>query len=26
LLVPLLSCVSIVWFYWIPDLQRREAE
>jgi fucose permease len=24
LLVPLLGCLSIVWFYWIPDLQKRE--
>ena len=26
LLVPLLGCLAIVWFYWIPDLQKREAE
>ena len=26
LLVPLLGCVAIVWFYWIPDLQKRVAE
>lgn len=26
LLVPLLTCLSILWFYWVPDLQRREAE
>jgi fucose permease len=26
LLVPLLGCLSILWFYWIPDLQKREAE
>ena len=26
LLVPLLGCVVIVWFYWFPDLQKREAE
>ena len=26
LLVPLVGCLSIVWSYWIPDLQKREAE
>ena len=26
LLVPLLGCLAIVWFYWIPDLQKREAD
>jgi fucose permease len=26
LLIPLLGCLAIVWFYWIPDLQKREAE
>ena len=26
LLVPLLGCLAIAWFYWIPDLQKREAE
>jgi MFS transporter, FHS family, glucose/mannose:H+ symporter len=26
LLVPLLGCLAIVWFYCIPDLQKREAE
>ena len=24
LFVPLLGCLAIVWFYWIPDLQKRE--
>ena len=26
LLVPLVGCLCIVWFYWVPDLQKREAE